>query len=322
MSEHRDPDDDVLGQLLAEGLGRVVAGPVDDGELLAGARRGAARIRRRRRTALAVASVLVIGSPVGLAMSELMEREQSTSAAAEVAPSAGDGPASAEVGADQFGAGAESQRAADGLRSASASASAPAPASAPATGGPSVPAAAAGAPQVPDAALLTAADLRAVTLRQTSDISYPGPVPAAAPADTCGAALDPAPAAFGRVRVFERRTGPSPLAWWLLGNTVRVLAGDGAREYAAAASGLSCVTGVTVPGTDQAVVGHGRPDAQGRTHWYAGAQVGRVVIEVHLVAPTGSAITRTDVVGLLTSAARKVTSSGLPAAAEADPALS
>lgn len=313
MSEHRESDDDALGQLLAEGLGRVVAGPVDDGELLAGARRGAARIRRRRRTALTLASVLVIGSPVGLVVSELMGSSQpvsSTNAAAPAAQSSGDGSASPVAAADQLGAGPESQRAAAGLRSV------------PATGGTSVPAAAAGAAQVPDAALLTAADLRAATLRQTSDTSYLGLVPAAAPADTCGTALDPAPAAFGRVRVFERRTGSSPVAWWLLGNTVRVLAGDGAREYVAAASGLSCVTGVAVPGTDRAVVGHDRPDAQGRTHWYAGAQVGRVVIEVRLVAPSGSAITRADVVGLLTSAAQKVTSSGLPAAAEADPALS
>jgi hypothetical protein len=297
MSQRREPDDDALGQLLAEGLGRVAARPVDDGELLAGARRGAARIRRRRRTVLTVASVLVIGSPVGLAVSELGGSSQTshiTSEAAPAAASAGDTSDSSAAGADRQGVGAQT----------------------------AMPEAAAGPTPVPDAALLTAADLRAATLRQTSDTSYPGPVPAAATADTCGSTLDPVPAAFGRARVLERRTGSSSATWWLLGNTVRVFAGDGAREYVAAASGLSCVTGVAVQGADLAVVGHGGTDAQGRTHWYAGARVGRVVTEVRLVVPSGSRITRTDVVGLLASAAQKVTSSGLPATAGVDPAPS
>jgi hypothetical protein len=315
MSEHREPDDDALGQLLAEGLGRLAAGPVDDGDLLAGARRGAARIRRRRRAALTVASVLVIGSPVGLAASELMGSSQ---------PSHITSATGLRSASPMLGQPAPTGDAATALQD-TAQATAPgeriASFSVPATGGTSAPEVAAGAPQVPDAALLTAADLRAATLRQTSDTSYLGPVPASAPADTCGTALDPVPAALGRARVFERRTGSSE-AWWLLGNTVRVLAGDGAREYAAAGSGLGCVTGVVVPGTDLAVVGHGGPDAQGRTHWYAGARVGRVVTEVRLVVPSGSGITRTDVAGLLTSAAKKVTSSGLVAAAAADPALS
>ena len=318
MSEPQGPDDDALGRLLAEGLGRSAAGPVDDRELLAGARRGAARIRRRRRTVLTVASILVIGSPVGLAVSESMRPTRSVTSASSAGapPSASDvaapGPTpDVLVGGPPPAAGAESrvgsQRKATGSRLPGA-----------ALPGSALPGA---APAVPADALLTTVDLPAASLRPVSDTSYPGPVPATSTADTCGVALPAAPgAAYGRASVLERPAGATGDRW-LLGSTVRVFAGGGAQQYTAAASRLGCVTGVVVHGAEQAVLGQGRPDAAGRVHWYAVARGGRGVTEVRRVVPSGSGIVRADVVRLVVAAATRATSSGLVPSAAADPAL-
>lgn len=339
MSELRDPDDSTLGRLLEEGLGRAAGGPVDDGDLLAGARRGAARIRRRRRTVMSVATVMVLAGPVGFAASELMRPAGETTSTASVAaapelasasPGAAREVASATVGGQAGDADGSSEPFADPSAAAAASGAVPAPSVLPNSASVAAESKSAtdsrvagGVASVPDDALLTAADLAAAGLprpaaRPTSDTSYSGPVPAAPPAETCGAALVGVPAAaFGRVAVLDGGTAEG----WLLGSTVRVFAGTGAQDYAAVASRSGCLAPVTVAGADSAAVGAGPRDSQGRTHWYGVARVGRVVTEIRLLTPRGSGTDRADVVRLLTASVGRVTSSGLVAAAAGDPAL-
>jgi len=339
------PDDDALGRLLAEGLGRVASDPVDDGRLLAGARRGAERIHRRRRTGLVLATVAVLGTPVGLVASELMPREQVTSATSSVvSESASAVPAAPSAAGSEVAAGdakattAESSADAgvspDALRGPARTASLapgndaagsaqPVPSS---LGVAKVSPGGASSVVVPDAALVASADLTAagltgVTLRSVSDTTYSGPVPAVPAADACGTARAAGqPEALGRTAVLG--SGPaSSASSWLLTGTVRVFAGAGAPSYVSAASRLGCVSGVAVPGGGSGVVGRGAADASGRTHWYGAARVGRVVTEIRLVVPRSAAVEEGDVARLLRTAAGRVTSSGLAAAADTDPSL-
>lgn len=346
MTDRPGLDDDALGRLLAEGVGRSADGPVDDGELLSGARRGAARIRRRRRTVLTVASVLVIGSPVGLVVSEFMRPTASVTSASSVpmrdsdgaapgsapeavaggAPDAGSAPAWAQSSASPGAPGSERTAAGQnesGYASSVTGTAAPTSTDNRKATGSKLPGPTAALPTavVPAGAMLTAADLPKASLRPVSDIEYAGEVPLPAAADTCGIALTGAPgSAYGRAAVLES-PGAATAGRWSLGSTVRVFAADGADTYVGAASRSGCVASVVAPGADQALLGSGRPDAAGRVHWYAAARVGRVVTEVSLLAPRGSGIGRSDVLRLLTSAATRATSSGLAPSAAADPAL-
>ncbi|HEY6794835.1 MAG TPA: hypothetical protein VI248_09140, partial [Kineosporiaceae bacterium] len=114
--------DDELGRLIAEGLARRVAGPVDERALVAGARAGAVRIRRRRSAGAALVALVVLALPAGLLGSRLLgggERDTSTAAGsarsatggagARSAPmTAGDGVAAREARGDAASASAAS----------------------------------------------------------------------------------------------------------------------------------------------------------------------------------------------------------------------
>ena len=95
------PEDDGLARLIGEAVRRDVEGPVDGRRLVAGARRGAVRIRRRRNIgAVAVAAVLLAGVPVGLVRLTGSQQTADSTAAG--------GPVSAEsVPADARAAGSQ-----------------------------------------------------------------------------------------------------------------------------------------------------------------------------------------------------------------------
>jgi hypothetical protein len=286
-------DDEGLGRMLAEGLGRAAAGPVDERELLAGARRGAARIHRRRRATLVAATVLVLGAPGGLVAGQMFRASTSSerpTLSAGSAESSVPGPAS--MGGDS---------------PLTRQQAPPDAASRPAL--PSVTARV----SVPDTALLTAADLPGITMRRTSD-TLDGPVPAAEAADTCGSVLVTELSEIGgRAVVFEQRGDVTP-SGWLLGSTVRVYSSGGAGSYLAAARRLVCLSPVVVAGADEALVGQGRPDVQGRVHRFAVVRVGRVVSEVRLTVPLGATGADRDMLRLVRLAGQRLTSSGLAAA--------
>jgi hypothetical protein len=94
------PDDVDLGRLIAEGLRREVGADVDERLLVAGAQRGAVRIRRRRNlVAAAVAAVVVAGAPLGSIGIRMLAGQSdsptATSAGAPVAVAAAEGAATA-----------------------------------------------------------------------------------------------------------------------------------------------------------------------------------------------------------------------------------
>jgi len=177
----------------------------------------------------------------------------------------------------------------------------------------------AGAVAIPDAALLTGADLLPATggpLAAASHTRNVTPAPGVTGADVCGAAPAAPAVAGSRAATFQRTTGGS----WTAATTVRVYAGTGAAGYLHLFTAQSCLRGVTVDGS-AGRVGHGTVDAQGRTHWFAVAAVGRTVTEVRLVTPRGTTTGEGVVVGLLSDAVGRLGSSGLAGAASSDPGL-
>jgi hypothetical protein len=311
------PDDADLGRLLAEGLHRQTDGPVDERGLLTGARRGAVRIRRRRSAAVGLAVVVVLaGVPVGLLRSHLAGQASETSAgsAASAPTFASPGPLDAGKSAPAV-AGPESARGFGAESGAGATApAAPSETGALTTHGLLVPSAsamsssAASAASIPDAALLTAADISQVAMSPMADRV---PAPATVAADSCGRPLTAVPAAItSRAVGYQNKPGPAATAWQL-GSAVRVFGGDGASGYLAAAQRLGC-TGLTLTGIgDAATGGHGPADALGRTHWYVVVRVGHAVSEVNLVVPRGSGVTSADVARLAGLAADRLAASGL-----------
>jgi hypothetical protein len=191
----------------------------------------------------------------------------------------------------------------------------------PASTAASLPRSASGQVVVPDTVLPDAADLPQVGLRRTSDTGNRVPAGALSAADTCGTAPSGRPAAAGsRAVALEHRTAATSTSW-LLGGTVRVFRADGASRNVAAADRLACTDAVTVTGADEAAIGHGTADAQGRTHWYGLVRVGRTISEVRLVVPKGGAAGRADVVRIVRLAGGRLVASGFAAAAGADPGL-
>lgn len=291
-----------LGRLLADGLGHHSGGPVDERRLLAGAQRGAVRIRKRRTLALGVATVLVVMLPVGTAVDRLSGAGREP--AAEVAQ-----PVSAQDAASPGSAGTVPKRpgGTDELMGSGP----------PAVG---LGRTASGQVVIPDDALPTAGDLPRLTLARTSDTANRTPAPVPAAQDTCGILLSGTPEAAGsREVVLEQRTGVES-AWWVLTGTVRVQARDGAATYLSAVRRLRCVEPVSVLTADAALVGRFRDEAN-RIHWYGVVRVGRTVSEVRLVAPSGNAPSRDEIERLLRAAAGRLADSGLVQAAETDPAL-
>jgi hypothetical protein len=334
---HLPPDDADLARLLGDAVRQDVEGPVDAARLVTGAQRGAARIRRRRRTGVAALSLVVLAAvPVGLlraggshqadsagsVASAPMEASASAAASAAAAGSVAGPPSpasdlqtrAAAGGAAESGAGAvpgETRTAPRSLPSATPSTLDVMPV-------PSAPAAA--RLPVPDGALLVARDLPQVTLATTSDTANRQPAGATPASATCGRSLPAAsPAAGSRARTLELRSGPAS-TWWLLGSTVRVFPGTGARSYLAAAHRLPCASGAPGVG-DDAVSSRGQVDASGRTRYYAVLRVGRTISEITLIAPKGASAAGPDLTRLLGVAAGRLDSSGLAASAAADPAL-
>lgn len=332
-------DDARLGRLLADGLGRSVGRPVDAEDLLAGARRGAVRIRRRRNTAVGLATALVLVVPGSLVIGQFLG---STSVITAESGAAG---GSAPAGEPATGAGAADARPvpeAGGPGDAThASPEAPMVADPPETdtfarigesssalSTSSAPSTSQGASRttggqvaVPDGALLGPADLPQGTLRRTADSGNRAPVAVATAPERCGGALGEVPLSAGsREVVFEERTG-AVASRWLLGSTVRVFAGDRAEQFVSAVARLDCVSSVTVLLGDEALAGQGRPDSQGRSHWYGVVRVGRVVSEVRLIVPSGESVSQNEATRLLRVAAERVTTSGLAASAASDPGL-
>ena len=346
------PEGDDLGRLLAEGLRRDVDGPVDEQRLVAGARIGAARIHRRRRTMTAVAAAVLV-VPAGLFGVRLVLDSGSGSMAAGSAAGApivagsGDAAASsgslAERGATKAmdaagsGSGPAARSSLEALAAASAASGGgaggtvgPEPQSAPAlpapTASPRPPAAPSVGPAtpsstvpatrvaVPSAALLTAADLAAVTGGSLTVVADSDNTAASAPvesAEVCGRALGSLPAeAGGRAVTYDRAPG-TPSAWTAV-TSVRVFAGTGPATYLGVLGGQTCLVRVSVSGADAALAGHGPGDAAGRTHWYAVARRGRAITEVRLTAPKGAAVTQTSLTRLLAVAVGRLTVSGLP----------
>jgi hypothetical protein len=344
------PDDD-LSRLIGDAVRRGVEGPVDGRRLLAGAQRGAVRIRRRRNIgAVAVAAVLLAGAPIGLL--RLTGSQQSADSTAAGGPlSAESVPAAARAAGSEAvspevaaAAGAADSSALAGPMSASASGApaatqskaapvlgtiappAPGPAGSAPTGttvagaGP-LTRTATGQVVVPDGALLTAADLPQVALTRSADSANRAPAGATPAAATCGVSLAvPAGAAGSRAVTYQRRVGAGS-AWWQLTSAVRVYPGTGATAHLVAANRLPCASGVAWEYGDGAMTTTGQVDAQGRTHYYAVVQTGRTVSEITLVVPRGGRATATDLQRLLSVAAGRLQTSGLAAAAASDPAL-
>jgi hypothetical protein len=181
-----------------------------------------------------------------------------------------------------------------------------------------------GAVAVPAGALLSAADLRPVStlpVTPSSDTGNASPAPAIAAADVCGRVPAGMPAPQGsRAVTFER--APGTVSGWLISSGVRVFRGSDAERYLATLRGQqNCLAGSSVAGADAAAIGHGPADAQGRTHWFGAAATGRTVTEVRLVVPPGAGVTAAKIRILLTTGAGRLGSSGLAAAALADPSL-
>jgi hypothetical protein len=319
------PDDVELGRLLAEGLHRQSGGPVDGDRLLAGARRGAARIRRRRQAALGAAAVVVLALlPVGVLRGGLFGQQSETtagSASRALAPESAspadlaDGSAPAAATPSAYGALTGSDSAAGptvGGALPSGKVAPPEGIVPPTTSrelaGTSSSSASGAVTGIPTTALLTGADVTQVVLDQTTDRA---PAPAVPAADSCGRTASGSPTAVAsRSVTFERRQGAAG-SWWLLGDTVRVFSGSGAGQYLAGAATLGC-SGLALSGIgDAAVGGHGAADAQGRTHWYVVVRVGVAVSEVRFVVPRGSGVTADDARRLVGIAADRLTASGL-----------
>jgi hypothetical protein len=350
---HLPPDDGDLARLLGEAVRRHVEAPVDSERLVVGAQRGAARIRRRRRTGIAVlTAVVLVGVPAGLLRtggSQPVETASSAGSATLDAAASGSAAASSSAAAASVAGIAPSPAPSDDLRPQGAAAGAaesgaPVPSRLPGTTTPRAlasaspsaeaviplsPAAAAPLP-VPDGALLLPGDLPQVTLTTTSDTANRQPAAATPGSVTCGQPLTtsstsstsatPLIAAGSRTVTYQRRPGPATSTWWQLSSTVRVFPAAGAAGYLGAAHRLACAIGAAGFG-DDAITSAGRPDSAGRTQYYAVVRVGRTVSEVTLIVTRGGAANGTDLRRLLAVAAGRLNSSGLAATAAADPAL-
>lgn len=334
--------DDELGRLLADGLRRDADRPVDERALMTGAWRGAARIRRRRRTGVLVAAVVVAALPAGVVINRWAQdqRYSASSAASSSASGSEAGPQAFATGAAAGSAGPASvdrqavQPGAAASPGAAGAGSAPRTRAAPsgvqtpaATPAPSSPATlsrtATGAVVIPAAALLTVADagpVTSVTLPVADDTAnVTSPVfPAAA--DACGTAPSGLPAeAGGRSVTFQQPAGTS--TGWLFGSTVRVFKGTDAAAYLTALTRQECLAPLLVTGLSGALLGQGAPDAQGRVHWLAVGVDERAVTEVRFVAPRGAVVRASGVETVLATAARRLAASGLAAGAAGDPSL-
>jgi hypothetical protein len=179
-----------------------------------------------------------------------------------------------------------------------------------------------GAVAVPTTALLDPAALTAVigaTPVVTQDGANRTPARLPTAADLCGRTPTGLGVASGsRAQTFA--PPPTTVAPWTAVSAARVFAGSAAPAYLTALARQTCLTPLTHLG-DQALLGHGPADAHGRIHWFGVVRSGRAVAEVWLVAPPGAGMTSTSMARLLGTAAGRLTASGLPAAAAADPGL-
>jgi hypothetical protein len=335
---HLPPDDADLARLLGDAVCQDVEGPVDSHRLVVGAQAMAARIRRRRRTGLAVlAAVVLAGVPVGLIrvgsarQVDVASSAGSAASAASAASAGSSAAASAMVVPSPSAGDQQPQVAADSAAESRAAAATSPTRATPRVLASSTPSAQGLTPRsptasplrlvpVPDGALLVPQDLPQVALTSTSDTANRQLAGATPDSATCGQSL-PAPSAAvgGRMVTYQRHSGPAP-TWWLLSSTVRVYPGISAQTYLAAAHRLACAT--TSPGVgDDALRFMGRLDSTGRTHYYAVVRVGRTVSEIILIVPRGGQATGSDLTRLLAVAAGRLKSSGLVASAAADPAL-
>jgi hypothetical protein len=303
----REPMDDArLGELLGRALSDGVDEPVDTTTLVAGARQGARRIRRRRRAGVAVlTAVAVAGLP---AAHQWLGRETRGAQVASVAPS------------EPTGTGPTAPPDAAAIAPPTGEPSRP---PVPPTGSPTnlgVPEGMAGSVVIPDEALLAAGDVP-FGVETVDDFGHYLRLRTLT-TSLCGDGEEPGDdAAVGGRELGLRAGGGSQVS---VVSAVRVFSGDGARrsmDFQAASMGGCSYAGdfevadaTGLPG-DQAVLGIDDRAPYPDTHYAVGAvRLGATTVGVAAVLEGTPEEVLAAQRALLEEAVRKLEASGLPAA--------